>query len=553
MPVFDITAPDGTHYEVTGPEGSTEEQALQQVQAQHGAASKPSGSQPSFGDNIMSELRGVRQGLYDIPQSAIELGARGTDAIGLTDGAYPALHNEFKSDAEMMAPGINSGDRFAKGGRIGGQIAGTLPAVGLRIPGAAAALPRLAPVLNGALQGATSSALTSSSSDAPLGSQVGLGAAAGGALPMLAKAASSVISPAVRPAVKALLDRGIPLTPGQILGGAAKGAEDKLSSLPIIGDMIKNGQRNSVVGLNRAAYNDALAPIGQTIPNHVQPGRDGVAYVESQISKKYDSILPQMRGTLDPQLVQDVTAIAHGLRADGVTDETITRFQNVIEGQLAQRANNSGGMFAGDTLKGIQGDLGRLASHHGSSADSNDRALGSAIGDVQSAFNDMLLRQNPQFSQPLQEANQAWAQYARIRRAASSVGSKDGVFSPAQYANAVKASDKSVGKGAYAKGRALQQDLSDPANQILPGTVPDSGTPGRLMMAALLGAPAYINPALGAAGLAAGSLYTKPGQKLAALALAKRPAGAPALAGAVRKYGALGAPALGALIPNLGQ
>ncbi len=38
MPVFDITAPDGTHYEVTGPEGSTEQQALQQVMAQHQSA-----------------------------------------------------------------------------------------------------------------------------------------------------------------------------------------------------------------------------------------------------------------------------------------------------------------------------------------------------------------------------------------------------------------------------------------------------------------------------------------------------------------------------------
>jgi hypothetical protein len=39
MPTFRITAPDGRTYNVTGPEGSTKEQALAQVQAQHSAAS----------------------------------------------------------------------------------------------------------------------------------------------------------------------------------------------------------------------------------------------------------------------------------------------------------------------------------------------------------------------------------------------------------------------------------------------------------------------------------------------------------------------------------
>lgn len=37
MPKFRITAPDGTTYDVTGPEGSTEQEALAQVQAQHPA------------------------------------------------------------------------------------------------------------------------------------------------------------------------------------------------------------------------------------------------------------------------------------------------------------------------------------------------------------------------------------------------------------------------------------------------------------------------------------------------------------------------------------
>lgn len=41
MPTFRITAPDGAQYNVTGPDGSTEQDALAQVQAQHTAPAEP--------------------------------------------------------------------------------------------------------------------------------------------------------------------------------------------------------------------------------------------------------------------------------------------------------------------------------------------------------------------------------------------------------------------------------------------------------------------------------------------------------------------------------
>jgi hypothetical protein len=61
MPTFDITAPDGTHYEVTGPDGSTEQQALQQVMAQHGT-SQPDSAGGSF---IRGAAHGASLGFAD--------------------------------------------------------------------------------------------------------------------------------------------------------------------------------------------------------------------------------------------------------------------------------------------------------------------------------------------------------------------------------------------------------------------------------------------------------------------------------------------------------
>src|SRR5690606_25606201 len=108
-------------------------------------------------------------------QSAVELIARGTDAVGLSDGLYPMFHEMFtKGNAIYMG---NS--KHAKYGDVVGQMAGTLPVGGIR---AVAALPQLAkagPVarfgarlLDAGVQGGTAAALTSSASDAPLGEQI---------------------------------------------------------------------------------------------------------------------------------------------------------------------------------------------------------------------------------------------------------------------------------------------------------------------------------------------------------------------------------------------
>jgi hypothetical protein len=116
------------------------------------------------------------------------------------------------------------------------------------------------------------------------------------------------------------------------------------------------------------------------------------------------------------------------------------------------------------------------------------------------------------------------------------LGAEEGIFSPAQLQSAVKAMDKSKDKGKFAKGEALMQDLSESAKTALGNKVPDSGTPYRALIAALAasgGAGAAGLPAVATAlgGLAASPLlYSGPGQQLTATLLARRPAGANALA-----------------------
>ncbi len=140
--------------------------------------------------------------------------------------------------------------------------------------------------------------------------------------------------------------------------------------------------------------------------------------------------------------------------------------------------------------------------------------MGDYISDVHMAFRAALERQNPEYRLPLRAANEAYANYVRVARASSSLGAKDGVFSPAQLGNAVRAGDASLRKMTYGKGGALLQDLSDAAQNVLPSNVPDSGTPERLGTAAVLGGAAYMEPHAIAATLAGAVPYTSPGMSM---------------------------------------
>ena len=83
------------------------------------------------------------------------------------------------------------------------------------------------------------------------------------------------------------------------------------------------------------------------------------------------------------------------------------------------------------------------------------------------------------------------------------------------------------------------QDLSDAGKSVLSQSVPDSGTPGRLMAAALAsGGLGYVSPAALAAAGAATLPYTGIGQKAVAGLLARRPELAKPLAEGVRAAGA---------------
>lgn len=521
MAKYEITSPDGQRYEITAPDNANEAQVLQYAQqqfsapqvARNGPMSLP---EPEDGRSLndfvadlnaqrpTSQVHGFIEGLTR-PVANIDRGVGAVlNKVGIDTG-YKERYENYKGRTQAQ-PGVASG--FPQSGTIGkiaGSIAGTLPA---------------SVYLGPLAGGATAGALLSESDTA---GGVALDTAIGGALGYGADKLLKGVSKAVRPATisndaAALQAEGVPLTVGQAIGGAAKRIEDKAASVPVFGDAIVKAQGRATEGFNRAAFNRALAPIGQKLPMNKQVGREAVDYVAETLGKEYDNVLSQMTGTADSQFVQDMTGIIAKAQSS-LPEPQYKQFQRIVETQISGKAK--GNAFSSDVLKGVESELSRLAKGYAGDASFDNRMLGETIDEVQTVFRDMVARSNPQQAMALAKVNEGYANFVRLRQAAASVGAEDGVFTAPQLQNAVKGLDKSVGKGQFARGKALMQDLSEAGKNVLPSKVPNSGTADRLLLAA--GPAAFLDPSIAMAAISGPALYSPMGQKLALGALTGAP------------------------------
>lgn len=445
-------------------------------------------------------------------------------------GMVPATREQIDRDVAQSNTQYEAQRNIAGGGgfdvpRVLGNIAATAP-VAAALPAAGGGIASGAAA--GALSGATTSALmpvTDPNADywSEKGKQVGVGAAAGGVMGAAIPAVASMISPNVRPDVQTLMDRGVTPTPGQIMGGTWTKAEDKLTSVPLFGSMVSRGQQRAMNEFNSAVYDDVLAPIGKRV--QAEPGRDAVAAVEQAIGDEYGRILPQVTFQVDQQLAADIGNLRQ-MAAQGLPPPQAARFDQIYRNDVLHRLQGSGTMD-GQSFKELESQLGKLATGYRGSGEADQRLLGDALFELRNTLRQSLERTNPAQAPELQAANEAWARFVRLQKAAGSVGQDNpGIFTPAQLQSAVKSADRSIRKGAFARGDAMMQDLSDAGRAVLGSKYPNSGTPGRLGLMGLAAGAGYVEPTT---ALLSGALtlpYTSMGQRLAAALLTQRPQGA---------------------------
>jgi hypothetical protein len=375
----------------------------------------------------------------------------------------------------------------------------------------------------------------------------GIGGAAGAGGQALFNGLAGVIRPKVSSEVQNLLKEGITPTPGQILGGGFKRAEEGLTSVPIVGDAIKGAQTRAVTDLNRAAFNRALSPVGEELPKGLV-GREAVDHVQKTLGAKYEALMPKLTTQADGQFISEIQNLRNMVGNGSIDPAMAKRFESILNNQLMVKFKGDTPTLTGQTMKQIESDLGQLASKFHRSQDADQMLLGDAIQEVQDILRQTVIRSNPQSAEELKAINAGYANFKRVQRAASGLGAEEGLFSPAQLQNAVKALDRSKDKGAFARGDALMQDLSEPAKKALGNKLPDSGTPyrGFLTLGGAGAAQGLIGPAGAVGVLAAPAMYSKLGQNALVALLTKRPDIATPASNALRRIAPYAvAPAIG--------
>jgi hypothetical protein len=312
--------------------------------------------------------------------------------------------------------------------------------------------------------------------------------------------AGRAVSPIVGHAARQLMDRGVELTPGRLMGTLMSNAEDAGRSIPWLGWFIKNAAQRSNASFNVAAINTALEPLGRTLPQQIPAGRGAVDFLHQTLSDAYDNVLLRPGVGLDiteRQFLQDLAGVQQ--RAIGIGHNSQTSYEYQIHQSLGMAALRGGGRLTGQDLKNVDSDLGRLAADWHNSTLASERQLGDRFEEAQRAVRQALERQNITVSDELGDINQSYAMFKRIQYAAqrrAGAGKEEGVFTPMDLAAGVKNMDPSKDKASFARGDALMQEFAEWGLFVLPQRVPDSGTTERALWAALgLGAGTIGLPA----------------------------------------------------------
>lgn len=420
------------------------------------------------------------------PLSAIEQGVNnaansipGAYAVGAADALTLGSLDSLSGNPELTRGGMEAVSQQGGGvpyalGQFSGATLGMLGAGRAVGTGARATLG--ADTAYGAAYGAGSN-----DQDRFTGALTGGAAALGGSWlgSKIANGVTGAMRGVTDPNVVTLRNAGVPMTWGQMLGGAAKSAEERRMSNPFAGDLIRQRQMDGLRGFNRAAFNE----VGDKLAMPIQDiGQRGIAQVQDAVGNLYDQAHSGMQFVPDAPFAQTMGNIQRTQAGNGILNpEQLQQVAKNVKMNVGGRIRG-GGIF-GKSFK-------KAMSQMRSDAANMDPAVGSAVKEYRDAILDAARRQSdPNAVSLLNRADEAYPAVKTLEAAVGAARNQgESLFTPAQLGNtAYMGTKKFSGVGAAARGDVPFNTLQQAAVDVLPNRVPNSGTAERTIENSLLG------------------------------------------------------------------
>jgi hypothetical protein len=522
----------GVSYEL--PDGLSEDDALSRIKS----SLQPEPSQP----DVKAPSSGFLMGLKDPITAGAQMIPRALGAVASLGGAKPnslsdLLYREAKRMDEMakaeeqgyQAQREQAGESGFDVARLGGNILNPASLVPAARVAQLARAKGLSTVGQAATAGAVGGAMQPVVGEGEFGEQktkqVVLGGVTGPIGEKVVAGAGRVLNPLVSKAEKTMRDLGITPTTGQTLGGQFKTLEEFAENIPLVGQSIQNAKQRVLFDFNKSVINKALAkasdPTKQdklSLPADVI-GRDAIEYASKTVSDKYNDVLSKITFDLDFATTSNILgelAKAKSLSADQ-REKVAVALNDIVLSKF------SGQKLDGKTYKGIESDLRQKASDYVNSATASEKEIGYALSDVLKVLKKELYFQNPKQTPTLRRVDAAFSDLSVINVAAANTGAKSGVFTPQQFATAVRQQDPTRRKSSFAKGKAKGQDISDAALEVI-GDPTGASQTGRLALGIGGGYGLLSEPTVGTAtAIGVPAAYSQGGQKLIDALLRNRP------------------------------
>lgn len=367
----------------------------------------------------------------------------------------------------------------------------------------------------------------------------GLASAAGGVAGRgIIRGGGATLGGVQNQAVDLLRRAGVRLTLGQAvgnsgrLGAAVKGFEDRLSGIPGVGALSNARRVEGMQDFNRAAFDQALQPVGGSTRGVV--GEQGIEAAQDLVHDAYGRALDGVTVQADGPFINDMRGVVAQGRA---LPEPMAGRAGYTLGTRVGQSFSPNGELTGNGFQQSRRGLNRDAAAVAREPYGYD--FGEVTDGARGALEGMVNRQAPDVVPAYRRAAEAFRLTQVLRDAVNrgrngSRTGQPGLFAPSQLADAAAQNARRFGN---TQGTTQQPffDLARAGQEVLPSTVPDSGTAGRMMVqqlavtGGLAGAGAGAGYASGdtktglAVGAALAALQTQAAQRALVAAVLNRP------------------------------